>query len=114
MRNLFIAATLLLSACGISNGTELGSLDKEDAIKLCEEAEARTIECGEGDVTWTIELNGDCSDAEAPPETCTATVGDWRDCVDAWDAMSDDEICAAESTPSACAAVYVDACISAE
>lgn len=114
MRNLIIAATLVLSACGLSNGTELGSLDQEDATKLCEEGEARTIECGEGEVTWTIELNGDCDNAEVPPETCTATVGDWRDCSDAWAAMSDEEICAAESTPSECAPLFTAECVSAE
>jgi hypothetical protein len=115
MRNLTVLSLLALTACGVSSNAELSSLDQDQAQSLCEETEERTITCGDDTFSFEITLGGDC-DAEytAPPEGCTATVGDWRDCQDAYAALSDEEICEAEDVPAACDALFDESCISTE
>jgi hypothetical protein len=53
----------------------------------------------------------DCAaDFVAPPEGCIATVGDARACGDAFNALTDDEICNATGFPAECAPLSDPSC----
>ena len=115
MRTLIIISTLALSACGISDGTALADLSADDGTKICEEYEPRTVTCDVEGFEFTVEFATECdtnNGASDVPEACDATVGDFRDCFDAWSAMSDEEICASEGFPAECGALFSDACVS--
>ena len=116
--SLGLFALMTLSACGISDGTELSSLEGEDLVQICEDnaAEDRTISCDDGaGGTIEIELSSDCSTAgdSTFPEACTATVGDYKDCQSALANASDEDLCAG-TLPSECDALFADACVGGE
>ncbi len=100
---LALPALLLLAGCGgISDGTELTSLTADDADAVCAEladaAPAREVTCGEGDFEFTFTLGVDeaeCASGFEPVESasCTATVGDMKDCMSEGLDLSDEELC---------------------
>ena len=85
---------LLLAACGLSDKKPVAELSESQADEMCAEYDVRSVTCGEGDVTLTLDFNDDCAamvgDVTAE---CTATVGDYRFCMDAVAAASDDALC---------------------
>lgn len=113
MRILIPLAALALSACGVGGSTALKDLSDEQATKVCEEYDPKTITCGEGDFTFTFEFATDCDTVGTGdiPEACEATVGDYRDCLDAIYALSDEEFCSSEDLPADCDALFSDACM---
>lgn len=97
---------------GLSNSTAASDLTVDEVQALCEELADRgtkTFTCG----TETVEIAidpADCATAEAFPATCEATVGDFRDCLDAIFALTDAEFCESGAEPAACEAVFAEAC----
>jgi len=89
-----------LMAC-VPGGKLLADLSDEQATSVCEEYAQRTIVCGDEDAQDIYVFGGDCDNAGAPA-TCGATVGDYRDCQEAVEELSDEDFCAAESDPAAC------------
>lgn len=116
MRNLMILSFLGLAACGISDSTAVADLDNDDAQKICEEFDEREITCEVEGFEFTVTLGGDCDDATIGdvPEGCTATVGDYRDCQEAYAALSDEEVCAADDVPAACEPLFAESCVTVE
>ncbi|MFK7930882.1 MAG: hypothetical protein AB8H79_22045 [Myxococcota bacterium] len=112
MRNLMLISTLALAACGVGDSTLIADLDAEDATKVCEEFEARTIECEFDGGSIEIELGADCSAPfVAPPEACTATVGDYRACYGAYADLDDAAACEAEGFPTECEPLFAASCV---
>lgn len=114
--------SLALAACGGDGGgssglpdnKSAGSLTSAEAMALCQEIAAdypeRTIDCGNG-TTITIGTSAsDCATATIPA-TCTATVGDFRDCFAAMDALTDAQVCMSDGFPPECAPVFTQTCI---
>jgi len=116
MRTPIIALALLLSACGISDGKEITSLSDSQAESLCEEYEPRTITCSGDGFDFEIVLNEDCeSNTSATPVDCTATVGDYRSCMDALYERTDAEVCEdPAAVPGECSALFDQSCVVAE
>jgi hypothetical protein len=79
---------------GLSDSTKLTDLSTDQAKALCEELTfSREITC-EGS---TISIHSqNCSDVGQPGASCTATVGDARDCTDAEQTESDAKLCAGD------------------
>lgn len=97
---LSLIAVPFITACGgPSDSTKLSDLSADEAKDLCEELSySRTVTCS----GQTITINSDdCSMATAPSASCTATVGDARDCTDAIKSAADTELCTG-SLPAAC------------
>lgn len=103
----FVASVTLLAGCGISDGTLLSDLDADDLQKLCEETPEESFTCtGEG-FEYTITF-GDCDTSDTDgggdvtwPASCTATVGDLRDCNEAYIEALRADPCTAD-VPAAC------------
>ena len=112
-----LAAGLLLAGCGLSDGKALRDLDEDDWAKLCEEFEEESFTCeGEG-FSYTIEFGGDCEPTDTDgtlmefPESCEATVGDLRDCDEAWREVLRADPCSAD-VPTECD--YFESCMATE
>lgn len=101
------------SGSGLSDSKVVGTLTLSEAMDLCVELSEsfpeRTVDCG-GGVTLTVGINpAECTDQ--PPATCTATVGNFRDCFDAFGDLSDAELCSDTTLPpAACAPVLSAEC----
>jgi hypothetical protein len=115
-KTLLVVVCLAVNACGggggsgVSDSTVLADLTAEEAMALCEEvAGERTVTCDGQEITIGVDP-ADCATAETFPSTCEATAGDLRDCLDAMDALSDEEICTLEVPPTECSEVFSDAC----
>jgi len=114
-------ALISLLSCGGDGGSSglpdskvVGTLTPAESDALCQEFvadfPARTIDCGGG---FTVEIGttaADC-DGSTPPATCTATVGDFRECFDMLSGLSDAEFCMLEVPPAACSAVLGPGCV---
>jgi hypothetical protein len=81
---------LLLAGCGgLKDGTKLRDLDEDQAKDLCEEySDEQTAKCDYKGQTIPITVGGtecDVGSAKDDPKMadCDATVGDYRDCMDA-------------------------------
>lgn len=113
-KTIVLVVCLALYGCGgggdsgVPDSAVASDLSAEEAQAVCEEIEFREVDCGGGN-TMTLGQE-DCSTAEPPPATCTATVGEFRDCFDALEALSDDEICMLEEPPAACDAFFSAEC----
>ena len=115
---MFIPLLALIgTACGgVPDSAVVADLSDDDLLSLCEEYgdSARSVTCSMDGMEFTMDIGYDSEeecgeDIEAPPAGCTATVGDYRQCQDAFAAMSDDEICGMAGLPAECAAMM--ACI---
>lgn len=92
---------------GISGSKRLSDLTDAEAQDLCQYAEdafgpMRTVTCND----QTFEIGGEDNDCETAtageiPETCTATVGQFEDCMDA--IAADPCVLTQETPPPVCA-----------
>ena len=110
MRTLSLLLTALAIGCGPSDDALMSELDDSDLEKLCNElaGDEREVSCDYDGVELTIEVSSSAEEciednASSYYEGCDVTVGNLRDCNDAWAALSDDEICSLEAEwPSEC------------
>lgn len=110
MSRLIPLFAALLVGCGLPDDTLMSDLEESDVEKLCEElaSDVREVTCSGEGYEFTVEIGGtvdECIDDNDVSyyEGCDVTVGDVRDCNDAWDAMSDEELCSADAEyPAAC------------
>jgi hypothetical protein len=99
---------LSLAACGgdsgVSSSKKLSELTTEEAKDACLELVAdfppRMVTCGDTTITVGTET-ADC-DGEVAPSSCTATVGDARDCAEAFKNQTDAQLCMDGPLPAAC------------
>jgi hypothetical protein len=99
---------LSLAACGGDSGvdsskklSELSSQESKDAcLELVEDFPPRMVTCGGTMITVGTET-ADC-DGEVAPSSCTATVGDARDCAEAFKNQTDEQLCMDGPLPAAC------------
>lgn len=115
-----VLSSLSLVACGGDGGSSglpdskvVGTLTVSEAEALCNELAGvfpeRMVTCDGTAITIGIDP-ADCV-GDQPPTTCTATVGDFRDCFEAFGNLSDAQICDdATPTPPACAPVLSAGC----
>ena len=99
MKRLATPLIACFAACAVPNAKLLVELNDSDATSVCDEYPARTITC-EIDGAEDIYVF-DCASLDAPAE-CLATVGDYRACLDAVDALSDEAFCDTVELPDAC------------
>lgn len=111
--------SLALAACGggddsgLPDSKVVGTLTLSEAMSLCMELAAsfpqRTVDCG-GGVTLEVGINpAECTDQ--PPATCTATVGQFRDCFNDFGDFTDAQWCSDTTEPPAsCAPVLSGSC----
>jgi hypothetical protein len=112
--------SLALAACGggdddsgVPDSKVVGQLTASEAMAVCVELAgifpARTVDCGGGN---TINVGIDPAECdEAPPATCTATVGQFRDCFGDIADLTDAQWCDANTQPPAsCAPVLSAEC----
>ncbi len=100
----------LLVGCGIPDETLMSELEEGDLESLCAELadEDRSVTCTYDGFEFTVDVSGseeECvSDNDVSAyEGCDVTVGDVRACDEAWDTLSEEEICALETGfPEAC------------
>lgn len=95
-----VLALAILSGCGVPNGKALKDLEDEDWTALCEEQgeESFTCEVGGASLTYTFGTNCDQVNGSVA-DGCEATVGDYRDCNDAWMAALREDPCYAKEIP---------------
>lgn len=110
MRNITLSILALAGAVGCggpSDSDKLSELSLSEAKDLCHEMvdlnPERSVTCN--GQTFTVGLNdADCDDdteADLPPDSCTATVGDARDCNEAQGDLTEAQICSG-TLPAAC------------
>jgi len=130
-----VLCSLLVFACGGGSGgggsgvpgnTLLVDLTASQAADICEyfiglqEQPERTVDCGGGSsVTVGIdpaEVAGEIADCKADFDEgviagCPATVGDAEACFEAFNSLSDAQLCDPEMTlPAACAPLFDERC----
>jgi hypothetical protein len=92
---------------GVSDSKKLTDLSTQETKDVCEELAAdfpeRTVNCSGTMITIGYNKAECAGNTEPAPATCTATVGDVRDCADALFSLSDDQICTTDELPAACA-----------
>ena len=108
MKHLWLILGLVM-AC-VPDGKLLSKLSAEQATLVCEEYAERTIVCADEDGEAIYVFGGDCDSAGAPVD-CSATVGDYRDCQQAVQELSDEAFCAADSDPPACVPLLGADCV---
>ena len=98
---------------GVSDSKVIGTLSASEAMAVCIELTEifpeRTVDCG-GGVTLTVgNSSSDCG--SQPPATCTATVGQLRDCFGDLSDLTDAQWCSDTTQPPAsCAPVFAAEC----
>lgn len=121
MQKLLVLSILGVAACGgggsgggnnsgIADTRTVDSLSAMELDDLCEElaAEFPTREVTCDGLTLTVGI--DCAEDELFSETCTITVGEARDCIQALDNLSDSQICTSETPPAPCAGLAEQDC----
>jgi len=79
----FLALALTAAACsGLDDETLLKDLDSGEISDLCSEVTTETKDCG-GGATASRDASKCSSSTSAMPDSCTATVGDFRTCNEA-------------------------------
>lgn len=103
---LCLAAFLVGCGGGVSDSKKLAELSVSEAKDVClelvDDYPEKTVNCN-GTMTTVGFTKAECDDEGPAPATCTATVGDIRDCTDAFYSLSDAQICMLETLPAACA-----------
>lgn len=109
MRTFSLLLAALTVGCGVPDDVQMSELEESQVESLCEELDGdRSVTCTYDEVELTIEISTSTEECiadydSALYESCDATVGDMRACSDAWEALSDDEICSAEADyPAEC------------
>ena len=113
MRGLWWCVLPLCVGCGVADGKLLSELSAEQAMSVCDEYAPRTIPCGDEVEREVCVFGGTCEDAMAP-SSCMATVGDYRACQEAVEALSDAAFCDEAGAPIACDAVLDASCLVSE
>lgn len=79
----FLALALTAAACsGIDDDTPLKDLDSSQVEELCSEVTPTSKDCGNG-VTVSTDPSKCRASTGSVPDSCTATVGDFRTCNEA-------------------------------
>ena len=90
---------------GVSDSKKLSDLStaesKDVCLELASDYPERTVTCGSTTITIGL-TSAECNTQDQAPATCTATVGDARDCTDAIYSQTDAELCADTPLPAAC------------
>ncbi len=105
-----IGSALLLATVGcgdsVPDSTKLFDLSTAEAKEVCLELVGdypeRSVTCGAATIKIGL-TTAECNDNEPAPASCTATVGDARDCNAALYDKTDAELCADEPLPAVCA-----------
>lgn len=91
---------------GVSDSKKLADLTAEESKDVCLDLAAeypeKTIVCGTTSVTLGL-ATAECNTSDDVPATCTATVGDIRECTGVLYSLSTDQFCMLDSLPAACA-----------
>jgi hypothetical protein len=109
MKKLFLLATVLMGCGGdgVSDSKKLTDLSAAETKDVCNELAddypERTVNCSGTMITVGYSAADCAMPGDAAPDTCTATVGDVRDCADAIFSLSDEQICTSDALPAACA-----------
>jgi hypothetical protein len=89
----------------VDSSKRLSELSTDEAKDVCfdlvDEFPERMVSCGDG-VMITIGGSADDCDGQVPDGSCTATVGDARDCAEAQKALTDAQLCADGPLPDEC------------
>ena len=99
---------LAITGCGdsVSDSKKLSELSTEEAKDVClelvDDYPERSVTCGSTTITIGLK-SSECTDQTQAPATCTATVGDVRDCNAALYSQTDAELCSDAPLPAACA-----------
>ena len=101
MRQLALLLSAFAIGCGIPDATLMSDLDDDQVEKLCGElaSDIREVNCTGDGGEYGFELGGsqeECISDHDFYDGCDVTVGDVRECNEAWDALSDEEICSLE------------------
>lgn len=107
MKNLLVLATALFIGCGgdgVSDSKKLAALSASESTDLCKELASdhppRMVTCS--GFTFTFGIDPASCDGDVPTSACTATAGDARDCQNAYDDLTDEQICMSDGGPAAC------------
>ncbi|HEY4058045.1 MAG TPA: hypothetical protein VGM39_15630 [Kofleriaceae bacterium] len=126
MRGIAVGALFVVSACTlfpddnrpdvagddtqtgtseIANSRVVNTLTPDESLALCNELYAafppREVSCESGTQAWGFDVN--CANTAPFGASCTATVGNARDCVAALRSLADEQVCAGDVNPPACA-----------
>ena len=103
---LLFCAIAGCSDSGVSDSKKLTALttaeSKDVCLELAGDYPERTVMCGTTAITVGLTA-AECNVDDPATATCTATVGDARDCVDALYSQTDAQLCADTPPPAACA-----------
>lgn len=112
---ILVALSALLIGCGVPDDALISDLSSDEVTSLCEEVAGDdvvfTCEGGSAEVTVSFERSvADCEDTYDPSryEDCDVTAGDVRTCEDAYEALTQDDVCdeSFELFPDACDPIY--------
>lgn len=111
---LCLAAFLIgCGGSGVSDSKKLADLSVSEAkdvcLELADDYPEKTVNCSGTSITIGYTA-ADCETDDTTPSTCTATVGDIRDCADAIYSLSDAQFCMQETLPAACAPLEAEGC----
>ena len=95
-------ALALLAGCGISDSKLLVDLSADDLTKLCGEFDDATYTCTGATATYTINLAAADCVSSSYSDTCTATVGDLRNCNADTRAVLEADACGLTELPATC------------
>ncbi|HEY4178341.1 MAG TPA: hypothetical protein VGM90_15950 [Kofleriaceae bacterium] len=89
---------------GVANSRGVTTLSPAEELALCNELSqafpTREITCNGEAQSWGFDV--DCSTTDLFGSECTATVGEYRDCLDALASLNDTQACMLASNPPAC------------
>jgi len=111
MIRVLMITSLTIAACGVPDGKLLADLKDNQLASVCEEFSPRTIVCEGEEVQETIAFGERCPSA---PSTCAATVGNFRDCHEQLELMTDEDYCETENGPQECYALLTEGCLTEE
>ena len=111
MTHFMRITALTLAACGVPDGKPLAELNENQRVAVCEEFSPRTIVCETEEFEETITFGDTCTPA---PDTCGATVGDFRTCRESLELLSDEAYCETENGPQECFPLLTEGCLTEE
>ncbi|MFT7519432.1 MAG: hypothetical protein ACI9MC_001573 [Kiritimatiellia bacterium] len=105
----YILIFSLLGSCAVRDNKLFVDLDDEQITEVCEEFDARVIECTDN-TTVRYEFGCDAGGYQVST-SCYLTVGDYRACHQAIDLLSDEAFCHAGGQVQVCAALFSEDCL---